>query len=260
MTAKSVENILHWIHNSLDKKDCKKWLFRGQSHDWPLKAGIFRDNTRRKPNGTNKPYTRTEDLQDEKRMLEIFKKRSRPYLNYEPKNDLEWLAIAQHHGMPTRLLDWTSNALIAAYNACEHMGSPMDDRSQTREFNGDTYVRLNMREPVIHAIQAPKEAPEGLNPFAISDKKIRLYIPPVISPRIAAQGAFFTIQNEEFDFKENNTTEKLFIQPRDEGFWAESRIKDELTYMGIDNHALYPDIDGLTKSLHWKYKWGKPIY
>jgi hypothetical protein len=55
---------------------------------------------------------------DRELYLEAWKKTARRFVSPQPANDLEFLVLAQHYGIPTALLDWTTNPLVALYFAC----------------------------------------------------------------------------------------------------------------------------------------------
>ncbi|MBY3544961.1 FRG domain-containing protein [Rhizobium laguerreae] len=52
-------------------------------------------------------------LDFEMAVFEQFKREALPYLRSRPNDDWEWLALAQHHGVPTRLLDWSESPYVA---------------------------------------------------------------------------------------------------------------------------------------------------
>jgi FRG domain len=90
-----------------------KLLFRGQNVDAPLLPRIARNR-----------LVGIEELGKlERQMLERFKKEAHNFLpGRVPQTDWDWLSVAQHQGLPTRLLDWTANALAGLWFAvCDEL-------------------------------------------------------------------------------------------------------------------------------------------
>lgn len=204
-----------------------RWAFRGHSDpEWQLipKAG-------------RPPFWG----HDERRIFEAWKRRAIEYITIHPNDDWGWLAIAQHHGLATRLLDWTYNPLAAAFFAVsEHI---------------DTHA-------FVYAYKSAKVViPEKIHP--IDFRGVALFKPMGVVPRIIRQGGLFTVHGKpnlpmEGVIQEADELEKIVIDKayRDE-------LVFELSHYGINRATLFPDLDGLSAYVNWltsnRTYWQVPI-
>lgn len=206
-----------------------KWLFRGETDTGdPLKPTAGRVG----PgigSARKKPYMKAHEIE----ALEQFKREVRPHLTHRPENDLEWLAIAQHHGMATRLLDWTESLLVAAFFAVVNAGA--------RDRSG-----------IIYAIKGVPSVTKqnARRPFAISE--VRLYRPPHITSRIPAQRGVFTVHPVPTEEYRPASLQRWSITPL-----ACGKIKNILSASAINESSLFPGVDGLSRHIRWRYKWAK---
>lgn len=200
-----------------------QWVFRGHSQfGHELTPSVGRDS-----------FTATSRIKYEKSLFDIFKREAHGYLAAVPSSDWEWLSLAQHHGLPTRLLDWTQNPLTALYFAVE--ANPGKDGK-------------------LFALHVPKKLPEKkrlTSPFDINTP-MKFY-PNLVTPRIRAQEGLFIICSD----LETPLDKPLRKEWKIEEFCIEASEKKAIRYdlfrLGVHAASLFPDIDGLSRRLRWQH-------
>ena len=140
MSAKFIvdtfEEYLNIVKNEIDKTKC---YYRGQSKrvvdGYQLWSSIARYKYL-------KSKSQAELIDIERRALDTFSNHVVGHVNHIPRDDWEMLALAQHHGLPTRFMDWTTNPLVALYFATRETKKDKDGKRL------DSAVYVLLQDPV----------------------------------------------------------------------------------------------------------------
>jgi len=230
-------------------------VYRGDGDArWPLLTSLD------KLGGARNPHTKA-DL--EEHILRNFIRYSRPYLGQTPVNEWEVLVTAQHHGLPTRLLDWTYSPLVAAHFATLHPERECDravwrlDWQRVHRCFGLPELAL-----LIQDLEEILGGERPLTPWALfsgppDGRQFACMLePPSLNARIVAQSATFTLcsdKHQSFDqFLEQHglgSALTKFVIPAKET----ARFRDQLDLVDVDERRLFPDLDGVAAEMRRYY-------
>ncbi len=196
-------------------------------------------------------------LTEEADTLAQFARKAKAFISdYSRFNPIDWYFLMQHHGFPTRLLDWTSGSLIALYfavrnkeissNRCVYIINPCDLNKrikQNRIFCADEISVEDYQQIV-------KFAPNNTIPNNTIPNLPIAIEPPYIDKRIFSQKSCFTIHGSQKEPLEDILiTEKMNIAKIVVPNRITIEIKEELMYSGITESMIFPDLEGLSKEL-----------
>jgi len=229
-----LETIFEYKAELLKKNKVEDFFFRGHSDSsWNLVPGLARIKK-------IKVFTENRLYCD--------------FVNYgghllpQYKKDWDVLFLMQHHGIPTRLLDWTENLSVALYFAIR-------DSKKTKSaaiWMLDPYG-LNIESCGLDGIiDLATIYPNDYTDYFVEEKDIKKDLPPIIAVnanppnlRIVAQKGAFTLHKDLSKPLEElfpNHVKKIIIEPD-----LFDEVRKFLFLTGVTEFSLFPDLDGLTR-------------
>ena len=189
----------------------------------------------------------------EQSFLNAFKQNAIQFLDHRPNSEWEWIFLARHHTVPTRLLDWTESPLIGLFFATQESKAP-----PAQPTDGALWFLLPQllnREAGVHQPRDP-----GLPMFDDADEYLRTYLPKTVaaetttelnpiagigirnSKRMQAQHSVFTVSHRapiSVDRVGDGTHVGRCIIPAEK----KPSIREELASLRINKLTVYPELD-----------------
>lgn len=240
----------------------RSWGFRGQADaSWPVFSSLSRHLV----------YASVHQQAwrgQEERIVRIFRRKSHLFLQHIPPDhdSFEWLALMQHHGAPTRMVDVTWSPYVALFFALERGART----AAVWAFNAgainerDTHVLRDGRQIDLRAVGTWKPGSyekhflRGNVPFVIIGE------PKIMNRRLIAQSGTFVIPSVldipvEQVLEGYVESEELLVKLEIDVHAIREEAMRLLYTMNITNATLFPDLDGLARSmaheleLHWAF-------
>lgn len=234
----------------------ENWAFRGQANAaW----------------GLNNAIERTDFISFHKRMeaefVAEFQRGARNYLSRDeiPEHLIEWLALMQHHGAPTRLLDLTKSPFIAAYFAYEQAILQKDEYVAIWGINIH-YLRSRAVAELVEEFEEALEQSNNLineslfeKIFYSNDRSLVFPVEPFRMNRRYSlqQSIFVSTGTSDEPFMEQlmflgaglpQSVVKIELPA-----WIQKEVMRDLQKMNLHRASLFPDLDGYALSLRLRY-------
>jgi hypothetical protein len=242
-TAKTLKDVYAWKGADSD------WIFRGQSDStWGLTTSLERELIA-SPEGLKHADER------ERGLVRRFQREAHHYLSHLPndENIPEWLAIMQHYGSPTRLLDWTHSFNIALFFAVIDQRTPLasiwalnwkwiDDKLPSTVKNIYKKDRNCIQRKSYATIIKSNSGVAKLNSYRLSQRQA------------IQQSTFLVPLNATISFDNNlsktlkGSAQKMLRRLDLPRKLRADIIKDQYR-LNINHSTLFPGIDGFAKSL-----------
>jgi hypothetical protein len=180
----------------------------------------------------------------EQRFLHRFRRHSFSFFG-RALNEWEALFVARHHGLPVRLLDWSSNPLAALFFACEYSSAELPSDAKIWFLIPRKHIPVDYIDVFDFA----------LRPFDVQG--IRLIYPMEVAPRLNAQSGLFTIQQDawtpldEIDVSglQDSDVDVLTLIEYSIPAQCRGELLKGLNDLQVSRRTLFPDLDGLSSGL-----------
>jgi hypothetical protein len=209
-------------------------LFRGEPEaGFPLVPSIAR-GTRE---ATSSDISSLEDI-----LLSEFRLAAAPIIESEPANEIEWVFLAQHYGVPTRLLDWSTNPMVALFFAVE-----THDEKDAVIYIADHQVTDQIELVDFRTASVKKEKQQGaLRIFALqNDQGTLMFVRPKYTDRrYLNQRSVFSCPADPFTPLQVSEMKTLTIEAAWKPF-----LRQTLRTFGIVHSFIYPGLEGTAKEV-----------
>ena len=200
-------------------------------------------------------------VSDEVNLMNRFKQNAYEFLDERPQGEWEWMLLARHHGLPSRLLDWTENPLIGLYFAVIEMESiesglggalwclsPPDlNRIASNDTLRDYAIPMFSDEDEVSPLD---EFLSNYRTSRVSASELQQSLPPAAAmsirtnKRIQSQSGVFTIHHAEGKPLEN-WSDGSYLWKYTVPHHVRNSLIEELRLSGITTLALFPDLDNV---------------